>query len=97
MARREALAGYLTRLSDGQPAFLLSPTCKTLRKGLAGGYHLKRVQVSGEEKFTDKPEKNLCSHVCEALMYAALRQDPVHSTKTAKAVAIPGNGGWGGA
>src|SRR5262249_42499536 len=39
--RREAVASALNRLIDGQPGFLLSPTCKVLRKGFAGGYHFR--------------------------------------------------------
>lgn len=71
-ARREAVSGFLSRLIDGQPGFLLSPECKTLRKGMNGEYRFKRVQVSGEDRFRDAPDKNRVSHVCEALQYVSL-------------------------
>lgn len=70
--RRDAVANPMTRLIDGQPGFLISQKCRVARKGLAGGYCLKRVQVVGEERYKDKPDKNRYSHVCEAGEYAHL-------------------------
>ena len=80
LARREAVAGFLTRMSDGQPGFLLSPTCQRLRRGFLGGYHYRRIQVSGE-RYTDEPEKNLYSHPHDALQYAALEADQSPTTQ----------------
>jgi hypothetical protein len=68
--RRDAAANPMTRMYDGLPGFLISPVCKIARKGLAGGYCHKRVQVSGEERYHDKPVKNRYSHVIEAGEYA---------------------------
>lgn len=69
--RREAVAKALTTLTmDGEPSLLISPNCVNLRKGMGGGYHYKRVQVSGEERYRDVPDKGRFSHVCEALQYA---------------------------
>lgn len=71
--RRDAVASCLTRLTmTGQPALILGPKCQQLRKGMAGGYKFKRLQVAGEERFHDKPDKNRYSHVCEALQYGIL-------------------------
>lgn len=70
--RREAVAGPLSRMIDGKPGMLISPACKTLRKGMAGGYAYKRIQVAGDERYHDKPDKNRFSHVCEADQYAKL-------------------------
>lgn len=70
--RREAIASRMSRLEKGRPAFLVSPTCKVLRKGLIGGYRYRRLKVSGDERYTDVPDKNAYSHVCEAQQYAAL-------------------------
>ena len=36
------------RLVDGDPGLLLSPHCKVLRNGFAGGYHYRRVKVAGD-------------------------------------------------
>jgi hypothetical protein len=72
MPRREAVAYFLTRLVDGDPAFILSPTCKVLRKALNGDYKFKRVNVPGEERYKDVPDKNACSHIAEALQYACI-------------------------
>lgn len=70
--RREALALPMTRMIDGEPGVLIHPDCRMLRKGLSGGYHYRRVQVTGDERFHDKPEKNIYSHVCEAAEYGML-------------------------
>ena len=71
--RREAVAGMLTRLTMGAaPALIIDPSCKYLRKGMNGGYAFRRLQVAGDERFEDKPNKNIYSHVCEALQYVAV-------------------------
>jgi hypothetical protein len=67
--RRESVAVCLSRMVDGQPGLLLHPQCRNLRKGMAGGYHYRRVQVSGEERYRDQPDKGIYSHVCEAGQY----------------------------
>lgn len=70
MPRREAVAGALSRLIEGTPALMISPACKVLRKGFQGGYHYRRLKVSGNERYHDEPNKNEFSHVHDALQYA---------------------------
>lgn len=70
--RRDAVGHGFSRLIDGEPACIIHPDCKTLRKGLMGGYHMRRIQVAGAERYQDKPEKNSFSHVCEAQQYGML-------------------------
>lgn len=73
IARREAVAKMLTSLGmTGKPRLVISPNCKYLRRGLRGGYCYRRLQVAGSERYVDKPEKNIYSHVTEALEYAML-------------------------
>ena len=67
--RIEAVNYFLGRLASGQPAFLLNPTCKLLRKGFNGGYRYRQLNVSGDVRYTDKPEKNYFSHIHDALQY----------------------------
>lgn len=67
--RHGALGNVLSRLIDGKPGLIISPTLKVTRKGLAGGYCYKRVQVAGDERFQDKPDKNRYSHPVEAGEY----------------------------
>jgi len=67
--RESAVSSALRRMVDGQPGLLISPKCKVTRKGMAGGYCFRRVQVSGGDRFHDKPEKNRFSHPCEAAQY----------------------------
>jgi hypothetical protein len=46
-----------------------SEACPTLKTGFLGGYHYRRIQVSGE-RFDNRPNKNKFSHVHDALQYA---------------------------
>ena len=70
LPRREAVAGALGRLIEGVPGLQISPACKVLRKGFAGGYHYRRLKVAGDERYHDEPNKNGFSHVHDALQYA---------------------------
>jgi hypothetical protein len=70
--RIEAVTEPLARLAEKVPGVLIDPSCKHLIKGFEGGYHYRRLQVSGSEKFDDSPNKNRFSHVHDALQYAML-------------------------
>ena len=72
VSRKEAVSFFLTRLIDGEPAIIISPKCRMLNKGLNGDYKFKRINVPGEERFKDVPDKTIASHVCEALQYLCL-------------------------
>jgi hypothetical protein len=67
--RTEVVASAMRRMVDGEPGFLIHPDCKVTRKGLQGGYAFKRVKVSSDERYRDKPDKNAYSHPCEAGQY----------------------------
>jgi hypothetical protein len=68
--RIEAVRKPLNTMINGQPALLLHPRCKMLRKGFIGGYQYRRLMTS-QEKYTDKPDKNEYSHPHDALQYDA--------------------------
>lgn len=74
--RRDGLKYFLGRMIGGRPSFVLGPKAKLIRKGLMGGFQYRRVQVSGEARYHDKPLKNMCSHICEALEYIAMWYAP---------------------
>ena len=70
--RVEAVNAVLSRMVDGEPGFLIDkPKCPVLVTGFLGGYHYRRLQVSGE-RFEDRPNKNKFSHIHDALQYAIL-------------------------
>lgn len=81
LARRGAVAWFLNKLSGGQPMFVLDPCCKVLRKGLNGGYKYRRIQVVGEERFTEEPVKNRYSHPHDALQYVAMETGGLQAGK----------------
>lgn len=69
--RIDAVTSTLTRMVDHRPALLIDPRCSYLKKGFDGGYHYRKLNVSGGERYEDKPEKNnKYSHVHDALQYA---------------------------
>lgn len=68
--RFAALDRRLTMLTGGEPGILVDPGCELLIRGLSGGYKFKRVNVAGyEDRYHDKPDKTIESHICEALHY----------------------------
>ena len=71
--RREAVADYLTRLDfNSEPAFALTSKCPMSRKAFNGGYAYKRLNVSGSDRYVDRPDKNKFSHVADACQYMFL-------------------------
>lgn len=72
LPRRGAVAWFLSKLASGMPMFLMDPCCKVLRKGFNGGYKYRRIQVIGEERFTEEAMKNSYSHPHDALQYVAM-------------------------
>ena len=69
--RLEAVRGSLNKMADGKPAFMIDRRCPTLIKGFESGYAYRRLQVSGE-RFDEKPDKNMYSHIHDALQYLML-------------------------
>lgn len=64
---------FLNKMVDGKPALLLDRrNCPTLFKGFVKDYIYARVAVSGEERYKDKPNKNMASHPMDALGYVCL-------------------------
>lgn len=71
-ARRESVSGYMTRMVDGEPAYLLSPTCKMLRRAKQGGYHYKVVHTSTGDRVIEEVADNQFTHPSDAEQYAAM-------------------------
>jgi hypothetical protein len=64
-ARINSVDDYLMRQVDGDPAFLVDPSCTQLKAAMMGGY---RYKPKGDGDI----EKNKHSHVAEALQYLML-------------------------
>ena len=69
--RLESVSAPLQRMVDGHSGVLIDYRCKELIKGFEGGYHYRRMQVSGE-RYEDKPSKDRYSHIHDALQYLML-------------------------
>lgn len=64
---------FLNKMVDGKPGLLLDrKKCPTLFKGFIKDYVYARLAVSGEERYKDKPNKNMASHPMDGLGYACL-------------------------
>jgi len=64
-ARVNAVDDFLMRQVDGDPAFLVDPSCTQLKAAMMGGYRYKNRGDGGIDK-------NKHSHVAEALQYLML-------------------------
>jgi hypothetical protein len=71
IARISAVDHFLSKLVDGMPGIVISPTCQILRKGFNGGYHRKRIPGM-ENSFFQEPAKNYWSHPQDAVQYGCL-------------------------
>lgn len=70
--RLTAVRRPLSRLVDGEPGFLLDPSCVMLREGFNGGYHFRQLKVAGDPRYEEEPDKNEYSHIHDALQYLCL-------------------------
>ena len=68
--RLGAVRGRLTTMIDGEPAVLVHPRCRMIRKGFMGAYKFRRLKVAGE-RYTNEPDKDGFSHPHDALQYIA--------------------------
>ncbi|MEE9395268.1 MAG: hypothetical protein V3W41_22475 [Planctomycetota bacterium] len=63
----------LRNVAGGKPGLIMDPRCKVLRKGFNSGYCLKRKQISGVERYADKPDKDSpFSHPHDGLQYGVM-------------------------
>jgi len=68
--RRGKVVEFLQRNVRGEPAFLVSPNCKTIINGFDGGYHYAYTRAG---PLRETPEKNSYSHPHDALQYICTR------------------------
>ena len=56
--RVDAVKAPFARMIDGKPGIIIHSRCVKLIKALSGAWHFRRLQVSGADRYTDKPDKN---------------------------------------
>ena len=96
--RIESVQELLQEMVEGKPRMTVSPNCKNIIQGFEGGYHYRRLQVSGVERYEERPNKNRFSHPHDALQYAVIgggegRRLRLGSDHRAKAVVVRRNTG----
>lgn len=68
--RIDATKAPFNRMVDGKPGILIHRRCSRLIKGLSGAWAFRKLQVSGSEKYSEKPDKNHpYSDICESMGY----------------------------
>jgi len=71
--RLESFRGPLTRTIDGTaPGLVMDPRCRMTRRAMNSGYRYRKLNIPGDARFTEEPEKNQFSHLIEADQYALL-------------------------
>ena len=68
-ARRSAVVDFLKGNVKGLPTLLVDPSCEVLIKGFNGGY----LFAYNQGTLKPKPEKNIFSHIHDALQYLCSR------------------------
>ena len=86
--RLESVTSQLNKMADGKSAFLVDRRCPSLIKGFEGGYAYKRIQASGE-RYDTKPEKNMYSHIHDALQYLLIGAGEGRSLMSNQKSAMP--------
>lgn len=88
LPRRNGLKCHLRKLNRGEPGFLLSSKCQQIREGLMGHYQypkIKAVNDDVDDRYHEKPLKNMFSHIIEALEYIGMQYAlPVEDKSTKK-------------
>lgn len=67
--RLETVKSVMGRSINGKACLLIDPSCKTLLRGMNGGYRFRKISTANADRYDDKPEKNRYSDVQDALQY----------------------------
>ena len=68
--RIQATEQMLCQYPDGEPMYLIDPSCKRLVEGLRSKYRYAKMKQSGN--YSERPEKNDFGHLVEADQYSNL-------------------------
>lgn len=71
--RLDSVKNYLCRMIDGKACLQVSPECKMLRRGFNGAYKFAKVRVLNSDRYREDPEKNMSSHIHDALQYLCMK------------------------
>lgn len=71
VVRVNAVNELFSSMMDGQPRCLISSDLISLISACEGGYHYRRLKVTGE-RYQEVPEKNMSSHPADAFQYLLL-------------------------
>lgn len=81
-ARRTAVIDFLKENVKGLPALLVDPSCEMLAKGFNGGY----MYAYHKGTLRGVPEKNIFSHIHDALQYLCSKVKTVDMTADIKVI-----------
>jgi hypothetical protein len=93
--RIAAAEGPFRRMVNGEPGAIIHPDCKILRQACLVKYQYRRLKVSGEDRYTETPDKiTPWADIADALQYLCLGggEGRVNSDPTGKEPSWPKNG-----
>jgi len=93
--RIAAVEDVLRRQINGEPAILIHPDCKILRAACISKYQYRKLKLSGDERFTEQPDKiSPYADIADSLQYLLLGggEGRVNSDGTGKEPNWPKNG-----
>lgn len=67
-----AVEGFLNKMVQGEPGFVLSPNCRYLRKACNGAYYYEKDPKGQIGEHKPIPVKNFASHVADSLQYLCM-------------------------
>jgi hypothetical protein len=69
--RLQTIEAVMSRMSEAKPDLVISPSCTTLIAALDGGWHYRRMKVTGEV-YAEEPQKDEYSDPADAFGYLLL-------------------------
>jgi len=76
LPRREAVAGFLTRLVNGKPGFQIAGKCTVAREGFKGKYQYRKMRTTAGNAYSPEPLKNHpWSDIQDAIQYGAMHAE----------------------
>lgn len=67
-----AVEMFLNKMNFGEPGFILSPNCHSIRKALNGAYHYDKDPKGSGDEYKAVPVKNFASHIADSLEYLCM-------------------------
>lgn len=86
LTRRNGLDKALRQTVEGKGKILISPSCRMIREGLSSKFRFRKLNLLKREEYRTKPDKNIWSHICEAVEYGVCYIEDISIKETKPSV-----------